>query len=415
MKTEMKKCFGFILPFLLLCGCDFLKADGAADRSRAQTRIPRRAGTGPQAADTTAAPQEEPEILWISGVEYPSWYDWRKDSEYGSVDARLILFRDGERVLEIPVGDKYENSTDPDMHRIVGGHLYTEYSSSGETVIQRDGQELFRFAGREVTIGFLVRGETVWTLGVSRSGGKGIVLRRDGKPVFSDPKGMPPPGFGNTSFPGGMLHLDGGDLFFYYHDRGRWFQVREQHAEPLDLPWNLTGIHDIRHLGGKTVIAGRTDSHALVIAQDGSVRPCTLSKGNAVRNVSVVPVPDDLFCLKGSQLQGSAVFPTLWNAYGGETALSRDPVLDFFIEPGHSAYVASGADGIPTYYSVDGNRTPIKGRNHFMSSRCALLRDRVFHLLLTPMDHGRRPFLLRDGIREEIPIDGFLSGMDLSR
>lgn len=117
--------------------------------------------------------------LYLSGVRYPDGYDWRKDERKGSVECTLFLLRDGEPLLELPVGTGYQLASDPDMHRIVRGHLYTEYSTESETIVSRDGEECYRVSGRERLRGLQVRGKELFTLCESRSGGA-WTLRRDG-------------------------------------------------------------------------------------------------------------------------------------------------------------------------------------------------------------------------------------------
>lgn len=410
----MRKETGFFvrcaLP-LLLAACDLIGSGGLPDRSRAETEIRRRQPTD----DTTAVnPEDRPEVLWISGVEYPEGYDWQRDTAYGKVDARLVLLRDGIRVLEIPAGERQEISTDPDMHRIIGGHLYTDYSTGTETVIRCDGRELFRFSGREMMVGFLVRGEIVWTLGTDRAAGKGLFLRRNGVTVWSDPDGLLPPGFGNPAFEGGLLHMDGNEMFFYYRTSRGWFQVHDRTAELVALPAGITDVHDIRHIGGEIVVAGKTDGWVLIIARDEEGCGCDLSSLDT-RNVAILPVGSDGFLVRGDSVRWSSVTPTLWNPDGSIRLMSPEPVLGFFADGEHAVRLAAGTDGVPVRYVLDGEETLIDGRNHFISSRCALLHDGTFYLLLTPMDRQSAPFLLKDGVPEEIPVRGFLTGMTLTR
>ena len=42
--------------------------------------------------------------------------------------------------MKLPVGEEYHISPDPDMHRVIEGHLYTDYSTDKETIIKKDGQ-----------------------------------------------------------------------------------------------------------------------------------------------------------------------------------------------------------------------------------------------------------------------------------
>ena len=419
MKTECKKFvrrsgLPLLLATILLPGCDLLGDGILPGRSRAETVRPRREKQE-TAPDTTAdVPTEAAERLWISGVAYPEGYDWQRDTAYGIVDARLILLRDGTKVLDIPAGDRQEISTDPDMHRIVGGHLYTDYSSGTETVVRRDGEELFRYDGREMLVGFLVRDDIVWTLGVSRTSGRGPVLRRNGVQVFSDPLGRLPPGFGNRDFEGGMLHMDKGEMFFFYRSSDGWIQVRGRLAEPIFLPPAMAEVYDIRRIGGRTVTAGRTAAQPLVIAQDDDARPCS-TQGAPVRNVSIVPSGDGGFFLRGETVRGTSVTSVLWHPDGTERISAPGSVLGFYGEEGHTACLFANPDGTVSRYVKDGASVLVDGRNHFISNRCALLRNGEFYLLLTPADFAGGPFLLRDGVREDIPLNGYLTGMVLTR
>ena len=89
-------------------------------------------------------------IIYVTEMDYPDGYDWRADQEKGNVRCSLVVFADGLPMMKVPVGDAYETSPDPDMHRMIGGHLYTDYSTDSTTVIKKDGKEIFRYRGREM-------------------------------------------------------------------------------------------------------------------------------------------------------------------------------------------------------------------------------------------------------------------------
>jgi len=122
----------------------------------------------------------EKTITYVTAVDYPDGYDWRSDCEKGSVKCSLVVYADGLPMMKIPVGDTYEISSDPDMHRVADGHLYTDYCTDTETVIKKDGRLLFRYQGREMIIGMLVRDGDVYTLGQSRDG-EGFSYRKNGE------------------------------------------------------------------------------------------------------------------------------------------------------------------------------------------------------------------------------------------
>ena len=66
------------------------------------------------------------DTLYVTGVEYPAGYDWIKDQDYGTVQCRLFLEKNGERIVDVPVGYFYETASDPDMHRCIGGRLLSD-------------------------------------------------------------------------------------------------------------------------------------------------------------------------------------------------------------------------------------------------------------------------------------------------
>ena len=119
-------------------------------------------------------------VTYVSAFDYPDGYDWRSDPERGEVRCSLVVFREGLPILKVPVGYDYCVGPDPDMHRIIDGHLYTDYSTGGETIIKRDGKLLLIYPTAEMICDFKVRGDEIHTLGHSRSG-KGFSYRVNGE------------------------------------------------------------------------------------------------------------------------------------------------------------------------------------------------------------------------------------------
>ena len=95
-------------------------------------------GPGSVVVGSGSGAGSEQKVWYAVGVDYPQEYDWRADMEKGSVRCSLVVFADGVPMMKVPVGDEYEVSSDPDMHRVLGGNLYTDYSTSDETVIKRN-------------------------------------------------------------------------------------------------------------------------------------------------------------------------------------------------------------------------------------------------------------------------------------
>lgn len=154
--------------------------------------------------------------VFVSAVISPDGYDWRQDSTFGATGSRLALFRNGEEILSLDTGPEFLVGTDPDSHHIIDGHLYSEYSTDAETVIKKDGVELFRYNGRECIKGIVPSDNGLYTLGQSRDG-FGLSLRYNGKPLFAKDYGTVFGGFGQCNYDrSGALYYSYGDICFDY-------------------------------------------------------------------------------------------------------------------------------------------------------------------------------------------------------
>lgn len=193
-----------------------------------------------------AEEQENDTVIFLCGVSYPRGCEWRTDSCRSGFTPELVLFRNGEKVLSLETGTDREISDDPDMHHLIGGHLYTEYSSATETVVRRDGTELFRYPGREFLRGLLVEDDDVFTLGQSRDD-EGFTLRCNGAPLISRKTGYVSEGFGLLNYNGnGALFRDNGRLCFCYNFNSNTFLM----ADGVDSPYSnrlLTESQDISY------------------------------------------------------------------------------------------------------------------------------------------------------------------------
>lgn len=132
--------------------------------------------------------QVQRSVWYVTGFDYPEGYDWMSDPEAGNVKCSLVVYANALPMLKVPVGTEYQTSADPDMHRMLDGDLYTDFSTDSMTVIKKNGRNLFTYPGREMIIGMKVDSSGVYTLGQSRSG-DGFSLRRDGEILFERTKG----------------------------------------------------------------------------------------------------------------------------------------------------------------------------------------------------------------------------------
>lgn len=125
-----------------------------------------------------------PSLTFVSAFDYPDGYDWRSDPDRGHVKCSLVVFREGLPVLKVPVGNEYSVSPDPDMHRIIDGQLYTDFSDGTETLLKKNGKPVLSYPGAEMICDMKVKGSDIYTLGHSRTG-QGFALRLNGSVLLS--------------------------------------------------------------------------------------------------------------------------------------------------------------------------------------------------------------------------------------
>ena len=101
-------------------------------------------GPGSSIVEGVSGPVKK-SVWFMTGFDYPEGYDWRSDQQVGEVKCSLVVFANGVPMMKVPVGHEYEVSSDPDMHRMIGSDLYTDYSSDSLTVIKKNGKSLPRY------------------------------------------------------------------------------------------------------------------------------------------------------------------------------------------------------------------------------------------------------------------------------
>ena len=282
--------------------------------------------------------------VYICGVEYPPGYDWIRDTSYKTVEKTLFLLRNGERIVSVPAGPASETGTEPDMHRILDAHLYSDGVTETETVIRRDGQELFRFEGRERILSMLVLDGKVHTLGTNRNG-KGFSYRIDGEPVYVR----------GTGEAVGGLCLDGKIVCFSYFDDGL-HHVRDGVSERVAMPSGMNAVFDARTLNGEIRVVfskkGETSVPYLKVG-DAVSRLGKIRNGWTLTRARFADGTDSLR-IKGTRLSPDGRRDVLWTGKDKETVYSSKRIFDFYFDGDRYGYVAEKADG--TLCIRDGKR-----------------------------------------------------------
>ena len=203
-------------------------------------------GRGGRSSDSTEAGQQfvPDTIVWASAVQVPDDYYWPRDTAMGVMDAKLLLFKDDEQVLSLPVGAAHGISPNPETHHLIGGHLYTEFNSSSGTQIRRDGEPVCQYEGREVLKGLLPVMDDIFTLGLDKDDNS-LVYRKNGTIMLKMDGARALGGPGENS---PALYMDGGHQYFAMHQSGSTYLVTDGSMKKADAMSN--SVMDYRIIGG---------------------------------------------------------------------------------------------------------------------------------------------------------------------
>ena len=306
----MKKIFIGTLA-ALLTGCALFENPVTPGKARKDVYPqPGRPKPAEEAPDTSLH-------LYIAAVEYPDDYDWVRDTAHGTVEAKMLLFKDGECVQVLPTGDQARISTDPDTHHLIGGNLYTTWSDGKSTCIKCNGEDLFSYEGGEAVTGLLVRDGAVWTLG-TKIRGQGYALRYNGSVLADNPQG--------TLI--GSLYEDRGDICYAYgisiqagnYTINKYFLADGGEEKEVSIPGDATAVFDIRRVGGITYATYLQKSIPTgpILSTDSGSRSLGTKETKALYPswCEIIPWGDDIL-IKGwyTYSDGSTKY-VLWNREG---------------------------------------------------------------------------------------------------
>ena len=227
-------------------------------------------------------------VCYVVAVDYAKGYDWRSDESHESVRCSLVVYADGTPIMKVPVGRSHQVSADSDMHRIVQGHLYTDYCLDGETIIKRDGKFLFGYSGSERICNLMVIGDDVYTLGEGRQGA-GFSLRRNGEVVLSREKA-------SVVSP---LRFDGDSICFGFCEQirnaegaiDRYYSAYGNKVTNLSLRDDMQKVWDVCTVNGRSLVLAslKAVSQPVVVSEDDIVA-LSVPKGMSVVSCSMFMV-----------------------------------------------------------------------------------------------------------------------------
>ena len=342
--------------------------------------------------------------VWLTAVRFPDGFAWEEDTCAVDGPVWIDLYCDGKVVSSVPAGE----CVHPDMHRFAEGHLYADYSTAGETVILRDGRELFRFPGRETLVGFLLRDENVHTLGQDRDG-QGFTYRIDGVQAYRSETG-------NIVGAADRDALTGAEDAVYYCVKVPTEGTQEYRVMRGGETWRTLSdegygnTFDIRYAHG-SVYRIRSRPRRLVLEADGGEFTLPLQGGEATLWGRLYAREGDALALvRATGPAGRRSF--LFSARDGALPLESGAVVTEVLSDGdRTGWILAGEDGDPARFRWNGGGELAIGPGVYLTSgRCALVREG--HLLLALTGRSGTPNRFqRDGEVTEIPFNGYFTSI----
>ena len=397
-KKDMRNAIGIIGLALLAAACIRDPLFPGTPRSSHEPGSGRR-------TDTTAAPPPGGHV-YLTAVRFPDGYAWDLDTCAVDGEVWIDLYRDGERVRSLPAGA----SVHPDMHRYRDGHVYADWSTDTETVVTREGAELFRFDGREAIRGFLVREDGVHTLGQDRDG-SGFTYRVDGRIVYRSETGIVLGGPDTPGAPGGALSVYGEDVYYACclpSERGKEYHVMRNAERYQSFPVS-DGTLAVLVTGGK-VARVRSKPRSLVLEVDGKETRLALGGSEYCLWSRLAAWEEDIVALVCAQSAGKKRY--YLQTAGGKTftPMAGETVSDVLSDGKRMGWtVTDGRGDLLRIRWSDGGVTEGTG-GFLVSGGCALLRDGHLFLALTGRD-GAPNRLQEDAVHTDIPFNGYFTSV----
>ena len=397
MKQNLKK----IMPGVIICfaaaSCSLVEL--GAEQKDEQNGV----WNGP----SISPPSTVRSITFVSAFDYVEGYDWQADSEKGEVKCSLVVFQEGLPILKVPVGREYMVSSDPDMHRIVEGHLYTDYSTDTETIFKKDGKPLFSYPKPEMICAFDVLGEDVHTVGHSRSG-TGFSYRVNGKVVLEREAGYT---FEHIAFDNSTAVIAFSEPIVSAEGSfERYYVMRDGNVSQIALRDDIKKVWDIVHYNGELYyLASLTGISAPVVVSQQKMTALSMPASRTLVSCRMNVLSEGI-CIEGVLSDGNQIQSVLWDINCQHQLF---PVGMTF------ASLCSGEDGL--HCAMNPVSTDAAGlifrsgesidmpSGYVCVSRSAMdFCCGILSVGLSPFEGGK-PVLWVDGQLKELPVNGYIS------
>ena len=387
----------------LSCGLHDLSGDG-------QTAVGGNVWEGLVGGQGSAG--EPHDVCYMTVVDYKKGYDWHSDEASESVKCSLVVYADGVPVMKVPVGPEYETSADPDMHRLIDGSLYTDYSTETETVIKKNGALLFRYTGRESVCGMEVIDDDVYTLGQNRDG-DGFAFRKNGEPIISR----------NSGYVIGRMQNDSDTLSFSFCEQiiaaegemERYYNVingrvtRVEVSEDIGMVWDI-----ISHKGRVMCLASLIGNMSPVIVDGEKTYHLAMPRpGSRIISGRLFTAGDtvviDLLYMTSDKLRLNTVWlgKMILNTFAVGSSVSALSTTD---DGGvYCAVNPAGGSSHGVIYSC-GEPYDMPPGYKVMGDRSISMVNGILHVGLSSTENGG-PIVWKDQVLDTLEINGYISGI----
>jgi hypothetical protein len=397
---NMWRCILILMFLVPSCGLYEIGGSGADSSHAKWGNIP----------DVSGGHGTSSSVCYMTVVEYKRGYDWRSDQAGGSVKCSLAVYADGVPVMKIPAGDQYEVSSDPDMHRIIEGHLYTDWSTDTETVIKKDGQTLFRYQGRESICGMEVIDNHIYTLGLSRNG-SGFAFRKDGDVVLSRSQGCIIGSMVNDrdslcfAFYENIRNAEGNAGRYYVSVSGKVF--KETVRDDIRTLWDI-----MPHKDNTVCLVSLVGTQSPVIISGDSMTGLVMPLGSSMLSCRLFDIDGETGVEGVYRLSNGTRHSAIWLNGKIVTLFPKDRAISAFkvqdkgiicvVNPETASeqgmiYNDGEVYDMPSGYSVIGNNA-------------IEMKDGILHVGLSSME-GRCPLVWKDGHTDSLRVNGYISSI----
>lgn len=347
-------------------------------------------------------------VWYVTGFDYPEGYDWRSDSGDGAVKCSLVVFANAVPMIKVPVGAEYDTSSAPDMHRMAGGNLYTEFTRDSLTIIKRNGRPFLQYPGEEKIVGMMAEDDGIYTLGQA-TGGKGFSYRRNGEKILYRNDGYLFEHFTKDStghcfaFCEPIQSVSGSLERYFICVGGKVSQIAVR--EDVKKVWDV-----MFHKGKPCYIASLVGVDRPVLVKEDRIYALEIPPISVMNTCRFIPGSTELY-IEGVVSRGGLQSSGIWK---------EGKCLEIFQDGMTTISICSHEDGIHAVLTTpggakdfiyrSGEMSPVPEGYSVIGANTMAMVDGILHVGLSSL-MGGRALVWKDGETEELRLDGYIASV----